>query len=136
MKNFTIELGGQEYSVKPLPIRPARELRKEIGTALDIPLKAFRGIQGIELTDTDALADIVIAMKGVLFESIDIALKTIYGYSPEIKADKDRIEESATDDEVVAAIVEVVKRLFPFGALTSLLSKATTGLMGQQTSKN
>jgi len=133
VNNFNLELGGKKYTVKPLPIRPARALRKEIGAALDEPLEALKNIQGIELTDTDALADVIFAVKSILFDSIDTALDTVCGYCPEIKADRERIETEATDDEVVVAFLEVVKRLFPFGALTSMVSKITTGLTSKPT---
>ena len=135
MKTFTVELGGETYSVETLPIRPARKLRKEIGVSLDKPLEAMRSMQGVELTDTEALADIVVSMKGILFDSLDLALDIVYKYCPTVKADKKRIEDNATDEEAVVAFMEVVKRLFPFGSLKPLFSKAMTGLNSQTSKK-
>ncbi len=135
MNNFTVELGGETYTVKTLPIRPARKLRKEIGASLDEPLKALKNIQGVELTDTEAIADIIFSMKGILFDSLDIALDVVYKYCPEVKADKKRIEDTATDEEAVVAFMEVIKRLFPFGSLKPMLSKAVIGLNSQTSKK-
>ena len=92
----------------------------------------LQSIQGIELTDTDAIANLFMAIKDILFDSIDIALDTVYKYCPDIQKDKERIEDTAIDEEVIIAFVEVARRLFPFGALKPLL-RGMTGLKNSQT---
>ena len=147
VKSFTVELGGKVYNVETLPIRPSRKLRKEIGASLDGPLDAIRKIKHLgdldlsEKSDavetvtgiTDAVSDVIISAKEFLFDSVELALDVVYKYCPEIKADKKRVEDTATDEEVVAAFVEVVKRLFPFAALKPFLNM--TGLKSSSTLK-
>lgn len=124
MHEFEIELGGKTYPVKPLPIRPARELRQKIGTALDEPLRVIKGLNKTEITDTEVLSDIVFVLKDALIGYVDIALEVVCDYARLDTEQREWIEENALDEEVIAAFAEVAKRLFPFEALMPMISSA------------
>lgn len=47
----------------------------------------------------------------------DLIVDLVFRYSPELEAQREVLEDSATDEEFVAAFVEVLKLAFPFSAI-------------------
>lgn len=131
MKSFTVTLGKKEYTVEQLTIEPTREIRNKFADFIAPAVNALQNAPSTDMKDYAAIAGIINIAKDALIGYTNTAFDLLCEYSPEIKADRELIEKTAYDDEVMVAFVEVVKLLFPFeGAL-----KALSGLNWPQTSK-
>jgi hypothetical protein len=121
MKSTMVTLAGKQYELQPLPIRKAREIRTRFAEPLAGIIDALKAAPKVELNDLQGIGSLLDAAKIVLVGSIDLALEILFEYSPEIAADRPRIEDEAFDDEAITAFVEVVKQLYPFGGLINSL---------------
>ncbi len=128
----TVTLGKKEYKIEQLPIKQSREVRHKFSDFLSPAIDALNNAPQTNLTDYSALTGIITIAKDVLIEYSDTALDLVCEYAPNIAADRERIEETATDEEALNAFSEVIKLLFPFGKQL----KALTGLNLPQTPKS
>ena len=114
---ISIILGGREYRVKPLVIRKSRQWRakvvkiigdlpKYMSITSDTPEKFGEAINVLLLTVPDKVIDLVL------------------DYSPELRADRNFIENNATDAEMSKAFNQIVEVAFP-------LATSLTGAMGK-----
>ena len=69
-----------------------------------------------------------------IFEAVDLMREKLFEYSPELAADRERIETEGYDSEIMAAFIEVLKLAFPFGQVIGLVSAAIEKA-GQQTKR-
>jgi hypothetical protein len=113
----TVMIGGKEYSFQPLPVKQAqawRELLKVPFTQINASLTQ---VDQVQLENVANVASVVEQFSGTLINSIGTVLDLLCAYAPEIRDDRERIENEAFDYEVVDAFAEVLKQIFPFGNL-------------------
>lgn len=132
MKEITVTLGGQSYPIRALPIKAARAWRNKASAPLMTVANSLGGIQNVlavELKAGNELAQaagqIVGAMQeagALLLKSPDLVFDLLMDYSPELAADRERIEAEAYDEEVVTALVEVIKLAFPLSGVVAAIS--------------
>jgi hypothetical protein len=134
VRKATVILGGQEYGVNELPVRPnARwraRLQKELGGIVDL-------VENVTNSQTDqitakGLAGLARGISDKLFGSVDLITELLFEYSPELTKDRKRIEETSFESEIIDAFLQVLGLAFPFGAWVSRL--ASLGLKAGQTS--
>ena len=131
-RSITVSLGGREYAIRQLPIRAARGWREKVGALFTQIANLVENADTITLTDPADLARLAGLVQSLAIKAPDVAFDLLRDYSPEIAADRERIEIEAYDDEITAALVEVFKVAYPFGRLWKLQA----GLPGVQTSKS
>lgn len=127
MEIVKVVLGGQEYEVVTLSIKASRVWREQLGA----PVQQLMGV----LTEADSLrldspADVVRILDVVranLLGAPDFIFAAVCAYCPAIKRDREAIEETATDAELMDAFVEVLKLAFPFGRLASVIRRSPSG---------
>lgn len=126
MNDITVELGGTEYTIKPLPMRQARLWREKFAE----PIQAVLGL--MKYADNEIVDDenrVNMRTVGVLLSSADLILKSpdtlaeaLFDYSPELRDAREKIEAEANDAEALAALWEVVSKLaYPFGSILKML---------------
>jgi hypothetical protein len=131
MNEITVTLGGKSYIIKQLPIRANREWRAKFNEPVNKLLSAFQEVGKLSSAEFKSgkelmqrIGGLLLArasdVAGVLIESMDLVLDGLFAYSPELQADRDRIENTATDDEAMKAFVEVLKVAYPFGRLMQM----------------
>ncbi len=125
-----VTLGGKAYELKPIPLRPARKLRQKIEDKLGGFTGILNGVGNLEINKIEDVLPLVDNLKGLLWGSINAMEDWVFEYSQELRSDRERIEETATDEEMLKAFWEVVKMLYPFGGMMGKLS----GLAAQATS--
>jgi len=113
----TVRLGGVEYTLKALPIRKAREWRKR----LEEYVGRLGALGAIDLGGN--IAQTIEMVRSTVLTAPDVALELVYAYAPDIAADAERIENEATDEEVVAVLGEVLRQVYPFGAMLKLIGQ-------------
>jgi|GEM_PF-2402051 len=131
MNEVTVTLGNKDYTIKQLPIRANREWRARFNEPVNKLLSAFQDVGKVSNTEFEGGRDLMQKIgglllarasdvAGVLLESMELVLDGLFSYSPELQADRERIETTATDDEAMKAFVEVLKIAYPFGRLMNL----------------
>lgn len=96
------------------------------------PIQAQRGFAGIELNQVVSVAKILPVIINGLSGSIDEIIDMVFDYSPELAADREWIEENATNSEAMIAFMEVLKLCYPFLDILGLVR----GQRAQPTSSN
>lgn len=96
------------------------------------PIQAQRGFAGIELNQIVSVAKILPVIVNGLSGSIDEIIDMVFDYSPELTADREWIEENATNSEAMTAFMEVLKLCYPFLEILALVR----GRPAQPTSSN
>jgi hypothetical protein len=132
MQTIKVKLAGKEYELKPLPIRRAREVRQRFSVPVGQVIAALKSAPTTNLSDVNALGELLDAVKLVLMESMDLCLEALFDFSPALAADRERIENEGFDDEALNAFMEVVKMLYPFGGVLQSMN----GLVQSATSMN
>lgn len=125
-----VVLGNQAYAVQALPMKAAREWRRQFGEPLNVILSVLQNAENIELTSLPDVAALLNQVGNMLLGSVDVLVEALFAYSPALAADRERIEEEADDVEAMAALWEVLQLAYPFGSLVSLLGSlggSTTG---------
>lgn len=136
MKAIIVRLAGKDYRVEPLTVRPSKAFRKRVGDALsgmtDLIADALRPTGAVG-TPVEGPAEISASIKEIgrllserLIGSTDLAADLLFEYSPILAEDRERIENEAYDDEIIAAFVEVLKLLYPFESLASIFRNGRT----------
>ena len=115
------------YELRPLPLRQAREFRKRLLTPVNELAGMIGQIEQVEVANLQAIGEVIRSVGQAALRSIDQAAELVFAYSPEIAADRERIENEAFDEEIITAFTEVLAQLYPFGQLRKVL----TGLQAQ-----
>ncbi len=118
-----IVLGGKEYSIQQLPMRANREFRDRLAAPVEELMNLLDGNKDLEIGSVSDLAGMIGLAKNLLLGSMDILLEALFAYSPELRADRDRIEADAYDDEAMEALAAVMALAYP-------LMRAVTALRG------
>jgi len=122
-----VMLGGVEYELKPIPLRPARELREKIAGQVEGFARSISTLEGVEINKMEEVGELISSLGMTAANSMDMIADWLFEFSAELRADKNRIEETATDEEVLKAFWEALKMLYPFGSMMGSLS----GLAGK-----
>ena len=118
MQTFTVKFGGERVQVRKKPILQHEELRNKLADLV---------ADAIELAEPEVRAAVEARLKGIATGKIDIGpaivrgipfflgkgltriLELLYLYAPELEPHR----EKATDEEIVGAVMEVAKILYP-----------------------
>lgn len=117
-----VTLAGQTYAVQALPMKAAREWRRQFGEPLNVILGVLQNAENIELTSLADVGGLLTQVGGLLLGSVDVLVEALFAYSPALAADRARIEEEADDVEALGALWEVLQLAYPFGSLIALVS--------------
>ena len=126
-KTFTVTLAEQQYLVKELPSRKNMEWRKALAVPFGELTDALAIAPGLEVDNAAGLTrltDLARMLTARVFDSVDLMRDKLFEYSPELAADRERIETEGYDSEIMATFIEVLKLAFPFGQVISLVSAA------------
>lgn len=116
-----VKLGGRAYVLRPLAIRPAREWRAEFAGLVDTVVMLMRSAVTKKLASPDDLAGLAEDLAPKLFGMVDKLIEMMFAYSPELRADREWLEEHATDEEAMQVIIKIIMLAFPFGAVAPIL---------------
>ena len=129
----TVKLGGKDYPLVPASIKRSKAWRKHFQEKFDMLADTFKQVANREVTDIASITRLFDVIRDVGLNSTDHIVDLLFEYAPNLQNDRPIIEEHATDEEAVAAFMEVLKLAYPFGGLVTLVR---SGLAVAQTSKN
>lgn len=121
-QHVTVRFAEREFTIKPLTLRHSRAWRQAFKAQADPLLGIVAQAGEIELSQSAEMVPLLGQFGPLLIESVDILADLFFQYARLGEVDRDWIEDNGTDDELVAAFMEVLKLAYPFGQVTRLLS--------------
>lgn len=121
MKEVTVDLGGRKFSIAALNIQRSRQWRETFARPFEELVGVMAAAGGIELTNAASLGKLVGVLKDTLLHSTDLLLDALFAYAPVLQAEREWIEEHATDEEALTALMEVLRLAYPLGVFASLV---------------
>lgn len=121
MKAVDVVLGGRTFQIAIKPRAIARQWRKQFKETLMEALTTLNANTSLELTNTTDLKGVMEQVIPLLVDLVDTVAVLFLAYATEVEAAY--LDEHATDDEVIAAFIEVVKLAFPLESVMALLGR-------------
>jgi len=115
-EEISIILGGKEYRIRPLVIKESRKWRAKV-------VKIMGNLPQYMSITSDTPDEFREAIDVLLVAMPDKVIDLVLDYSPKLKADREFIENNATDPEMSKAFKQIAEVAFP-------LVKSLTGAMG------
>ena len=122
-----VTLAGRVYEIKPVTKARGRKFRKALTELGSFGVQISNTLNGILSAEAEVeLTEIIGTVNLLLTDRIDEVFELVYVYSPEIAADRGRLddeEHGATEPEWLEALVAVFRLAFgPFGQALGLNS--------------
>lgn len=121
-RNELVTLAGQTYEVSQLNMKNNKLWRDGLTEPVNKIIALMQNYKDIEISSVADIAGIVALFNDVLLGSMDLLLDSLFGYSPELAADRERIENEAYDDEAIAALGAILVLAFPLDRLLTVWS--------------
>jgi hypothetical protein len=128
----TVTLGTQTFQISSLSARASRDWRSRVQKELMGMLDSVQNLSSLQLDNLtfDSVGDLLGVARTLLAAVSgmpDLIVDLVFQYSPELQAQRDVIEGTATDEQFVTAFVEVLKLAFPFSAILSSIALVPSG---------
>lgn len=126
-KSVPVALGGKEFALHPQPRKRSRHFKGVCSAALNELEGTITKLAGaFGSGDVVAVQEMIPMLSQFIGTHADGLLDLIYEYSPEFEANREWIENNATDEECCAALVSCVVMAFgPFVRLVTEVGKTT-----------
>ena len=137
IKYFEVVFGHDElrqYIVEGAGILRGRIWRARFGETVLPLLEQLPGIMDFEFEKPEDLLKLLPFVQKIVLEALDDVFELLILYSPEMEADREWIEENATERQIVGAFMEVLRLAVPF-EVDNLLGNLT-GSKNLQTGSN
>jgi len=138
MRTEEVELAGKTYAIHELPLRKNAEWRRRLQGKWQSIADILDKSQRLELSGKDA-GDVFMLIRqagDIVLSAPELVSELVFAYSPELEADRNRIEEQVYESELSGALVACLRLAFPFGsALKRLGSLAEIGSAQTQQSE-
>lgn len=126
-----ITLGQKVYSIGPLPLRQASKMRQKIDseiTGISTLIESLQGLntQDVASLDPKKIGSILQVASSTILDLPEKLFDLICEYSPSVQSDREELLDTAYDDQVFVAFVEVLKNLIPLAQISAMLSGLET----------
>lgn len=122
-----IFIGTQNYDIRPLARRDARLWREKVQQTVSPLVDQVSSVISLDLQASGDLALLLTIVKQELPRLLsfpDVIWDLMLSYSPDLAADADELDATATDEQVMQAFIVALKQAYPLGGLMSLLGRA------------
>jgi predicted lipoprotein len=120
-QSISFVLGEAEFTLIVPPIKQTREWRKLVNANIDPLAQQFSGMQ-FTFNNMEDISGLIQAGRSILFESIDIIFDTMLAYDPSLLDQRDVIESSATEAQIVHTFKLMLSTIDSFGIAARLMS--------------
>jgi hypothetical protein len=107
LREFQVVLGGEEHTVTVKSIKESKEYRRILARVIRKLMVPLINLEDLERANMSELAGV--ALEAILVDGIDAFPELLAAYAPELN---EQIE-SASDEEIIAAMSEVLEVTFP-----------------------
>ena len=120
-QSISFVLGEAEFTLIVPRIKQTREWRKLVNANIDPLAQQFSGMQ-FTFNNMEDISGLIQAGRSILFESIDIIFDTMLAYDPSLLDQRDVIESSATEAQIVHTFKLMLSTIDSFGIAARLMS--------------
>ena len=124
-RTIPVTLGGRAFALKQRTVAGARQWRAALTGPLTDLITALRNADKVEVKDWQSVAGLLQQALTTVAGAPDSLIEALFAYDPALAAERAWIEENCYDDELLAALLEVLKAAYPFGSLLALVSSGT-----------
>lgn len=131
IRSVVVTLGAREYAVCEAGFARSRRWRKRFVDEIKPLFEQVSGMAGLEFGSPADLLKLLPLLDTVMVDGIDRVFELLLAYSDTLSADREYIEESATDRQILDAFREVASIAFPFdlgSLLRRQLGRAANGM--------
>lgn len=121
MREITISLSGQEFTLQELDIEANAAWRKKFEAAIGPLFDTLQGLDNITLDTAADLQRVLGPLRQAIMHSPSTITDLLFAYSPELakaRASGLKLYES----ELFGVFVEALKLAYPFGALLEMIN--------------
>lgn len=139
MQRATLVLGAREFEVQTAGFKRARPWKKRLFEEVKPLFERVGGASSVDITTPADLFKLLPLAEELFTDGIDLVCDMLITYSPVLEAEREYIEEYATDKQILAAFQEVAALADPFGLiplLTRRIGRATIGTSSNSPSAN
>jgi hypothetical protein len=134
VRTVTVQLGDTEYTITEAPYKRASKWRRKLVEQVKPLFEQVAGASEMEFSTAADLLGLWPLVQALMVDGVDMIYALLIEYSDVLGDARENIENTATEAQIVAAFMEVVRLADPFG-LTSQLSR-NLGLRMMRTSTN
>lgn len=134
IESTIVRLGAKDFEIQQAGFRRSKPWKKRLLTEIKPLFEQVTGAKDITFDAPEDLLQLLPVVESLFVEGIETILDLLVAYSAELEAERDYIEEHATDKQIFAAFQEVLKLMDFFGAIPMLNKQF--GRMGTGTSQN
>ena len=121
MRKETVEIAETTYVIREAKRKANAKWRQRFQVQFTEIADLIEGLPDTDLTP-QAIGNLVRQITAKVGGSVDEMAELVFAYSPELKANREAIEDDAYDSEIMAAFTAVLKLAYPFGSLVEMVS--------------
>lgn len=122
IETATVTLGDEEFIIRAAPHTISKKWRPRFMDEVKPYFDRMAEVSSVEFDKAEDLLQMWPILQSILIEGIDNVFELLIAYSPDLAANRDAIEQTASDKQILAAFQEVL-RLSDFLGLFPLLGQ-------------
>lgn len=111
-----LKLGHKSYLVRELAIRPNRAWREKAQPIMDFVNQAVSTLRE-DATDGEIVKTLTSKLINLLVDRIDEIIDLVFAYSEQLEAERETIETTATETQMLEAFIQIMGVAYPIGFL-------------------
>lgn len=123
IKTIQVKLGEREYTIRQAGFRRSRPWKERLLEEVKPVFEQIAQIEKRKFNTIEEMLELLPVAQSILVDSMENMGDLLLAYSPELEADKEYIEEYATDAQVFQAFQEVLQLMDFFGAIPLMNEK-------------
>lgn len=122
----------RQYAIEEPGVLRSRKWRSRFGETVMPLFEQFAGAQNIEFETPEDLLKLLPLVQSIVLDALDEVFDLLILYSPELEADREWLEDNATERQIIAAFMEVLQLAVPFevGNIIARLNGLTNPTIG------
>ncbi len=134
IETVTVQLGEREYTFSEQPRPRVKPWRARLFAEVKPLFGQLEGATSLSFDQPGDLLKVLPLLETVLLDGLDTVVELAVTFAPELEADREYIEQHATEKQILAAFQEAVKLADPFGMANQIGRLTLTGRRGNGTS--
>jgi hypothetical protein len=118
--SVTIQLGERAFTVREAPYARAVAWKAQLLVEARPLFAQVQSAQGLQFDSAADLGQLLPILETVLTGAMGTILELLLAYDPQLAAERDYIEEFATEHQILAGFNEVLRLADPFGLLPQI----------------
>lgn len=135
IQTATVTLGEREFTIQTAPFIRSKPWRKRLVTELRPIFDQISGAQDMTFEKPDDLLKVWPVVEGLLVDGVDLIFDLLIAYSDTLEAEREYIENHATEGQIWQAFQEVL-RLSDFLGISSMFGRRIGLTMSATSSKS